>query len=170
MDMGLATADQLYRICLKILIKFSKNLIEQWQSVVQGMHACIFVMGRSLGSIPAIEVAYQHQNAIQGLIIESGSANNFRHFFGSSITNYPIWSDESSFLNKVKIRSISKPTLIIHAEYDTIVPLKEGKELFENASTKNKSFVVIPNAGHNDLMFIGKKRYFKALEKFAKKC
>ena len=58
--------------------------------------------------------------------------------------------------------------MIIHAEYDTIVPLEEGKELFRNASTKDKRLVIIPDADHNDLMLVGKEQYFKAIEEFAK--
>ncbi len=126
-------------------------------------------MGRSLGSIPAIEVVYHYQNDVQGLIIESGSANNFRHFFSSSfLFNHPIWSDDSKFLNKVKLRAVTKPTLIIHAEYDTIVPLEEGRELYTNSATKDKRLVIIPDADHNDLMIVGKERYFKAIEQFVK--
>lgn len=158
------------RPTLSNMLKDSQKIFKEFKKIVKeyGSRKSIFVMGRSLGSIPAIEVAYQHQNAIQGLIVESGSAYNFKHFFNSSITNYPIWNDESSFLNKVKMRSISKPTLIIHAEYDTIVPLEEGKELFRNASTKDKRLVIIPAADHNDLMFVGKEQYFEAIEEFVK--
>ena len=35
-------------------------------------------MGRSLGSMPAIEVAVKFQDEISGLIIESGLLDNFR--------------------------------------------------------------------------------------------
>ncbi len=77
-------------------------------------------------------------------------------------------SDDSKFLNKVKLRSISKPTLIIHAEYDALVPLEEGKELYNNSAAKDKRFLMIPDAEHNDLMMVGKKQYYKAIEEFVK--
>ena len=152
------------------MLEDSHQVFKEFNRIVEeyGSRKSLFVMGRSLGSISAIEVACHHQNAIQGLIIESGSANTFRRFFGSSITDRPIWSEESSFLNKVKIRSISKPTLIIHSEYDTLVPLEEGKELFRNAGAKDKRLVIIPDADHNDLMLVGKEQYFKAIEEFVK--
>src|SRR3989344_5456398 len=35
----------------------------------------LFVMGRSLGCIPALEVAFQHQAKIKGIIVESGVGN-----------------------------------------------------------------------------------------------
>jgi len=152
------------------MLKDSHQIFKEFKRIVEeyGSRKGIFVMGRSLGNIPAIEVAYHHQKVIQGLIIESGSANNFRRFFSSSIAVHPIWNEESSFLSKVKIRSISKPTLIIHAEYDTLVPLQEGEELFRNAAAKDKRLVIIPDADHNDLMLVGKEQYFKAIEEFVK--
>jgi len=127
----------------------------------------IFVMGRSLGSLPAIEVAYHYERDIRGLIIESGSANNFLYFFGSLIPpDHPIRGDNNTFLNKVRLRSITKPTLIIHAEYDTLVPLEEGRELYANSAAKDKRFVIIPNADHNDLMAKGEDQYFDAIKSF----
>jgi len=153
------------------MIKDAHQIFKQFIKIVEeyGSRKSLFVMGRSLGSLSAIEVAYHHQNDVQGLIIESGPANNFRHFFSSLIPpNHPIWSDDSEFLNKVKLRSIFKPTLIIHAEYDSLVPLEEGKELYNNSAAKDKRLVIIPNADHNDLMVVGKKQYFKAIEEFVK--
>jgi len=153
------------------MLKDAHQIFKQFIKIVEeyGSRKSLFVMGRSLGSFSAIEVAYHHQNDVQGLIIESGPANNFRHFFSSLIpSNHPIWSDDSEFLNKVKMRSISKPTLIIHAEYDSLVPVEEGKELYNNSAAKDKRLVIIPNTDHNDLMVVGKKQYFKAIEEFVK--
>jgi len=151
------------------MIKDAHPIFKQFAEIVEeyGSRNSLFVMGRSLGSIPAIEVVYHHQSDVRGLIVESGSANNFRYFLGASpLYNHPIWSDDSEFLNKVKLRSISKPTLIIHAEHDTLVPLDEGKELHNNSASKDKKFLMIPNAVHNDLMIVGKELYFKAIKKF----
>ena len=153
------------------MIKDSHRIFKQFIKIVEeyGSRKSFFIMGRSLGSIPAIEVVYHYQDDVQGLIIESGSANNFRYFLGSSVlSNHPIWSDDSRFLNKVKLRSVYKPTLIIHGEYDTIVPLGEGEELYNNSGAKDKQFLVVPNADHNDLMILGKEHYFKAIEQIVK--
>jgi fermentation-respiration switch protein FrsA (DUF1100 family) len=48
------------------------------------------------------------------------------------------------------------------------VPLEEGKELYDNSAAKDKRFLKIPNAEHNDLMIAGEKQYFKAIEEFVK--
>jgi len=107
-----------------------KDIISQ-----EGFKRSLFLMGRSLGSTPAIELAFNYQNEIQGLIIESGTANNFRrlwHYLGLS-GKVTILNEESSFLNKVKIRQVHKPTFIVHGEYDQIIPVEEGKELYQNS-------------------------------------
>ena len=127
-------------------------------------------MGRSLGSIPAIELAYHHQDDISGLIIESGSANNFSRMWSylDIKDREDVLGNESLFLNKVKIRYINKPTLIIHGEYDEILPVGEGKELYQNSGAKDKEVLIIPGAGHNDIMVTNQKLYFNTIETFIK--
>jgi len=152
------------------MIRDSHQIFKEFRKIVEEFGSkSLFVMGRSLGSIPAIEVVYHYQNEVNGLIIESGPANNLRQYLIHLIpANHPIWSDNSKFLNKVRIQLISKPTLIIHAEYDTLILLEEGKELYESSRAKDKHFEIIPNSDHNDLMIVGKEQYFKAIEEFVK--
>jgi hypothetical protein len=76
--------------------------------------------------------------------------------------------DDSAFLNKVKLRSILKPTLIIHGEKDSLIPVEEGKELYENSAAKDKMLVIIPNADHNDLFTVGKEQYYNSIKEFVK--
>jgi alpha-beta hydrolase superfamily lysophospholipase len=64
------------------------------------------------------------------------------------------------------MRTITIPTLIIHGEYDSLIPPTEGKALFENAASRNKNLVIIPDAEHNDIMLVGMERYFKAIKEF----
>jgi hypothetical protein len=66
------------------------------------------------------------------------------------------------------LRSISKPTLIIHGEQDSLIPVDEGKELYENSAAKDKRLVIIPNADHGDLFIVGKEQYYKAIREFVK--
>ena len=130
----------------------------------------LFVMGRSLGSMPAIELAFNYQDEVRGLIVESGTANNFRHLWGylGVIEREDILSEESSFLNKVKIRQVHKPTLIIHGEYDQIISVKEGKELYQSSGAQDKRILIIPGADHNDVMVVKQSLYFNTIEEFVK--
>jgi uncharacterized protein len=131
--------------------------------------APLFVMGRSLGSLCAIEVAVKHQQELAGLIVESGSAVNFRNFLalhGLISPHHPVWEEGKDFFNKEKIRKVLLPTLIIHAEHDSIIPRAEAEELYRNAAATSKKLVIIHNADHNDLMEVGCDLYFQSLTNF----
>jgi hypothetical protein len=134
-----------------------------------GCSGALFVMGRSLGSLCAIEVAREYQDDLAGIIVESGSATNFRHYlglFGLITFEHPVWKEGRNFFNKEKICLVKKPTLIIHAEYDSLVPLEEAKVLFASSGAENKKLIIIPRADHNSLMHGGKEQYFKGLADF----
>ena len=123
-----------------------------------------FVMGRSLGSIPALEIAFHYQDEISGLIIESGTASNFRPLWGYLGKTERDTIENSGFLNKVKIRSVYQPTLIIHGENDQIIPVQEGQELYQNSPARDKRLLIIPGADHNDVMVVRQEQYFQAIE------
>ena len=130
----------------------------------EGYAGKYFVMGRSLGSIPALEIAFHYQEEINGLIVESGSANNFRPLWGYLGKTEREIIENSEFLNKVKIRSVYQPTLIIHGENDQIIPVQEGQELYQNSAAREKRLLIIPGADHNDVMVVRQEDYFQAIE------
>jgi alpha-beta hydrolase superfamily lysophospholipase len=128
----------------------------------------LFIMGRSLGSMPAIELAFNYEDEIHGLIIESGTSSNFRRlwdYLGITKKEAAL-SEESLFLNKVKIKQVHKPTLIIHGEFDQIISVKEGEDLYKNSGTADKKLLIIPGADHNDVMVVKQNLYFDAIEEF----
>ena len=133
----------------------------------EGYKNSLFVMGRSLGSVPAIEVALHFQEEICGLIVESGTASNFRRLSNSleGMGEPGIINDDSPWLNGVKIQHINRPTLIMHGEYDDIIPVEEGQKLYRNSGSGDKKIVIIPGAGHNDIM-MDQDLYFGTLEEF----
>ena len=135
----------------------------------EGYKFSLFVMGRSLGSAPAIELASCYQDELRSLIIESGFANSIRLLSYLGILSLdPALEVESGIGNAMKIRSVVLPTLIIHAEFDTLVPLQEGKELFESAGAKEKKLFVVPNVDHNTIMLVGGARYFDEIAGFVR--
>ena len=66
----------------------------------------------------------------------------------------------------MKVRSVYKPTLIIHGENDQLIPLQEGQELYENSGANEKSIFIVPGADHNDIMMVRQEQYFKVIEDF----
>jgi pimeloyl-ACP methyl ester carboxylesterase len=132
----------------------------------RGFRPHLWVMGRSLGSISALELASKHQEAIRGLIIESGFTSVVRiiKHLGLPVEDIALEEIDQDCVNMLK--GIRLPTLIIHGEWDTLVPEKEAEELYRNLGSKNKELLVIPSADHNDVLLVGFDTYFRALQTF----
>ena len=126
----------------------------------------VFVMGRSLGSICAIELASCYQDQMKGLIIESGFASILRLIKHLGFPTEFLGMNDITFPNTAKIRSIALPTLILHGENDSLIPVAEARDLFENAAAKRKRLVIINGADHNDIMLVDMERYFSAIREF----
>lgn len=131
-----------------------------------GYSGGVFVMGRSLGSISAVELASHYQGQIKGLIIESGIASVARMMAHLGFSMESLGITDAEIPNLSKMRDITLPTLIIHAEYDSLIPRGEAEALFDKAAAEKKRLVLIPGADHNDLMLIGMQSYFEAITDF----
>jgi hypothetical protein len=68
-----------------------------------------------------------------------------------------------------KIKAFTKPTVIIHAEFDHIIPFSDGQALFEASGAKDKVLVTVPGANHNDIFMRGLDRYLEAIAGLAEK-
>lgn len=126
----------------------------------------LYVMGRSLGSAAALEIADSCKDDVTGLIIESGFAHTFALIERIGFLQVP-GADEArdGFGNLEKIARAEMPTLIIHGERDWIIPVTDGIDLYEASPATDKTLVTIPGAGHNDLMMAGRRVYFDAIAK-----
>ena len=125
----------------------------------------LIVMGRSLGSASALELAYTHSPDIDALIIESGFAlaSPLLNLLGID-THRLGFKEENGFRNVDKIRKFSKPTLIIHAEFDHIIPYSDGQSLFDASVATDKKLLQIPGANHNDIFARGLSAYLTAIQ------
>jgi fermentation-respiration switch protein FrsA (DUF1100 family) len=130
----------------------------------------LIVMGRSLGSAPALELASTYTAQISGLIIESGFAHADPLFelFGFSMRKMGI-SEQDAFRNVEKVRAFEKPCLIIHGERDQLIPFAEGQTLFDACKAKKKKLLMIPDADHNDLFYRGIDEYLQAVKELVQK-
>ena len=124
----------------------------------------LILMGRSLGSASVLELAAAYKNLIDGLIVESGFA-----YAGPLLSLLGIdfaalgFKEEKGFRNIDKIGNFDKPTLIIHAEFDHIIPYSDGHALYEACPSGNKKLLKIPGANHNDIFMHGFQEYLAAV-------
>ncbi len=138
--------------------------VKEWLST-GGYSGPLFVMGRSLGSASAFELAANHEDEIDGIIIESGFAYviPLLKLLGANIEKLGIKNEDITD-NIDKVKSFKKPLLIIHAEQDHIIPFSDGQALFEASPSPVKKLLKIPKADHNTLLYYGLKEYMKAVK------
>lgn len=145
------------------------DFAEQWKTE-NAFSGPLIVMGRSLGSAPALELAAACVDRVDGLVVESGFAWAGPLLRLLGVDPDGIGFDESSgFANLDKIRTFTKPTVIIHAEFDHIIPFSDGKALFDASGADDKVLVKIPDANHNDIFMRGLDHYLEAITNLVKK-
>lgn len=127
----------------------------------------IFVMGRSLGSAPAIDLTMRRDLEVKGMIIESGfadtlplAANLGLDVEGSGLT------EEDCFNNRKKIESVTRPTMILHGSSDSMIPAAQAENLQAFSGARGKQFHVIPGAEHNTMIETGGDLYFETIKKW----
>jgi pimeloyl-ACP methyl ester carboxylesterase len=119
-----------------------------------------------MGSISALELADHYPDKIKGLVVESGFASVTRLIKHLGLPSRGINLEPMEQERMNRIRKISVPALIIHGEFDNLVPLQEAKDLFAALGSPQKQLIIIPQADHNNIMFAGLGRYFEAIQKF----
>jgi pimeloyl-ACP methyl ester carboxylesterase len=129
----------------------------------------LWVMGRSLGSMAALELASQHQEEMKGLIIESGFPSVVRIMFRLGMPAPAMGREKIDRECLERIEQIFLPTLIIHGDCDSLVPLENANTIYQHLGSLQKELLIIPSATHNDIMLVGFKDYFNALHRFIEK-
>jgi pimeloyl-ACP methyl ester carboxylesterase len=135
-----------------------------------GFTGSFIVMGRSLGSASALELANRKKDSMDGLIVESGFAWTGPLLELLGINTEAIgFKEEKGFKNLEKIMKWDKPTLIIHAEFDHIIPFSDGQALYDACPAPDKTFLKIPGANHNDIFMKGLDRYMVSVRSLTEK-
>lgn len=131
-----------------------------------GFTAARFVMGRSMGANSALEIAANHAGGFRGFILESGAGNVRRLAARAGLD--PATGEGRSLVeaHEAKVRAIRLPGLLIHGEYDELIPLAAAAEIYDLLDATSRDLVVIPGAGHNDILWVGHSQYFTAIKTF----
>ncbi|MDQ5985679.1 MAG: 2-succinyl-6-hydroxy-2,4-cyclohexadiene-1-carboxylate synthase [Syntrophus sp. SKADARSKE-3] len=141
------------------IFSFVKKFLQK-----QGYTGPLVIMGRSLGSASALELAVSYPDEIDGLIIESGFAfiGPLLAIMGINMMSMGI-TEDMGFRNLDKVRGYDKPSLFIHSQYDHIIAHSEGVSLYEASPARIKKFLTIANANHNNIFFAGMNEYMNAI-------
>ncbi len=124
------------------------------------------IMGRSLGSASAIELCAARADDFKCLIIESGFAWAVPLLQKLGINPQLIgFKKEQVFENIDKIMTFSKPCLVIHAQFDHIIPFSDGQALFDACASSDKILLEIKGADHNNIFLKGMGKYLEHIKK-----
>jgi fermentation-respiration switch protein FrsA (DUF1100 family) len=159
---GQPTVSAMMQDC-HVILEFVQTWIKQ-----NNFTGPLLLMGRSLGSASVLELVAAGGGSIDGLIVESGFAYAAPLLRLLGIDPEALgFREESGFGNIDKIQKFNKHTLIIHAEYDHIIPFSDGEALYDACPSPDKIFLKIPGANHNDIFMRGLKEYLAAVKHMA---
>jgi pimeloyl-ACP methyl ester carboxylesterase len=123
----------------------------------------LYFMGQSLGCAMACELANTQDH--KALILLS-PFTTIRDRGQEMMSIFPVrWLMTHLYDNRSKMEKYQKPLFIAHGTADEVIPFHHGKNLFDAAATKNKTFFTIDKGLHNDVP----EGFFKALKEFITK-
>jgi len=108
----------------------------------------VLLMGESLGGAVALHLALE--SPPRGCVLQS----TFTSLRDVGREHYPAALSAlagDAYPSLRRIASLRAPLLVIHGDADEIVPLAHGRALFA-AAPEPKRLLVVPGAGHNDLV------------------
>ena len=148
-----------------------------WQFATEELRAQsdrIVVWGESLGGGVATGLAHElccNDQSPGGLILRC----TFTSLTDAGVHHYPWlpvrWVLVDRYPSIERIRDITCPILVIHGRQDRIVPFEHGEQLFAAApaTSRNgqpKRLLDLPDAGHNDMMYVAADEIRAAVEEF----
>ena len=110
--------------------------------------ARVIYLGESLGGAVAVELALERPPA--GLVLLS-AFTGVRELGRLHYPFVPSALVPDAYPALRRIRELHTPLLVLHGDRDEIVPLSQGRALFE-AAPGPKRIHVFPGLGHNDLV------------------
>ena len=129
---GFSTGKPTYKNLIEDSMPIYKAFYRWLRDQDQHMSQDIFVFGRSLGSVCAVEIGSQNPASLLGIILESGICDTYKIMRTLFMINVPGLTADilKPWSNATKIPLIKKPTLILHGSQDRIVPYEHGTLAF----------------------------------------
>ncbi len=142
----------------------------------------IGLLGLSMGSSVAIYAASKNKE-IKCLVAENAFYSYTRVIANWSWLRMkmPYWplvpitlffvrmklkADPDEYSPKYNIGEVEKPVLFVNAEHDDLVPIKDGKKLFEKCASEKKELWIVPGATHARCAEVSGENYRKKIINF----
>jgi pimeloyl-ACP methyl ester carboxylesterase len=145
------------------------------------------MLGQSMGGAYAIQVAALDESPFEAMVVissfdkletvVSGQTKELLGDVAGTVVGGSVdyvfgWKTgvRISEINSVKMTpSICIPTFVIHGEADTMIPVASGKRLYHSLSdVQEKQWLVVPGAGHNNILVTDYPLYATMAEWFLK--
>lgn len=135
----------------------------------------IVIMGRSIGSLFAVEAAVHMNNGFAGLVLESGIADLTERLL-LRVDPEEIGSDGDRFYEEVnrffnqqeKLASVKRPLLVLHTVHDGLVDPGHGQALYEWCGSTVKRIEFFDKGDHNSIFYENTRDYFFLLGEFVR--
>jgi fermentation-respiration switch protein FrsA (DUF1100 family) len=127
--------------------------------------AKLVLYGQSLGTSAATDVAARRECA--ALVLESGmsSASDMAALILPWLPRGTHRFAVNRFDNVGKLARISRPVLVAHGDRDEVIPVAQGHALYA-AAREPKKLIIVPGAGHNNLVGAGGEKYLDEVAAF----
>ena len=160
---GIPTLTDLVQDCHVILKEIVAELSRR------NLRKDLWVMGRSLGSISALELAHKHQDVIKGLIIESGFPSVVRIIthLGIPAPGIDLEKIDQGCLEMIEEILAPLPDHPRRRRYAR--PSRKCERSIRTPWNKGERTSRHPSATHNDVLIVGFRDYFKAIQRWTKK-
>lgn len=125
----------------------------------------VVLYGQSLGTAAAADVASRRECG--ALVLESGlsSASDMAGAFIPWLPRFVRGLTKNKLDSVGKLPRVGCPVFVVHGGRDEIIPVAQGRRLFE-AAPEPKRLHVVEGAGHNDLSIVGGEQYIDSLAQF----
>ena len=128
----------------------------------------LVLYGQSLGTTAAADVASRRPCA--ALVLESGlsSAGDMAALILPSVPRFLHRLARNRFDSARKLERVSCPVLVAHGARDEVIPVEQGRALYD-AAREPKELIVLPGAGHNDMIAAGGAAYLDRVADFVRR-
>lgn len=148
------------------LYRDADALIRRFRAGLHRPDAVVVYWGRSLGT--AVAAYATTVDEPDGLILEAGFPDARSVLRRDPLLTFLALFSSYRFPTGQFLRDFDRPTLVIHAELDDVVPPELGRELFAGLKA-TKEYVAVAGAGHNDVLGAEQEEYWKAIRGFVER-